>query len=124
MVSKNLRKCLKELKLLASIKDKRAKGILLQDLADKDCIYDAMREISMNILNKNIPLRKAHLQKLGKKHAKVIKALACGTKDWERRRNLVLQFGGLPPLLPILIPILASLAGATAGKVIDKVIPD
>ncbi len=123
MISKNLRTCLKELKLLDSIKDKKSRAIVLKYLSEMGCIYDAMREIAVNILNKNIPLRKSHLQKLGK-HAKVIEALACGTEDNKQRCKFVSQFGGIPPLLPIIIPILASLAGATAGKVIDKVIPD
>jgi hypothetical protein len=117
MVSKNLQLCLRELKLLVSIKDKKARAIVLKKLSKKSCIYDAMREIAINILNKNIPLNKRQLKKLGP-HAKTIKRLACGVKEKKKRPKLVNQSGGI---LPFIIPLLTTIAGAAASKLIDKI---
>jgi hypothetical protein len=118
MVSQNLKKCLNELKLLSSIKDKRARTIVLKKLAKKDCIYRALREIAVNLQNRNIPLTtplKRHLNK----HIKSIKALAVGSKVKSRREKLSRQFGGIIPLAA-LIPMIASIAGAATSKLVDK----
>lgn len=117
MVSKNLKTCLRELKLLVSIKDKKARSIVLKKLSKKSCIYDALREIAVNIMNKNLPLNKSQLRKLGP-HAKTIKGLACGVKQVSKRQKLVQQTGGF---LPLLIPIVTSIAGAAVSKLIDKI---
>ncbi len=85
-------------------------------MSKKSCIYDALREIAVNIMNKNIPLNKIQLRKLGP-HAKTIKGLACGVKQASRQK-LVQQTGGF---LPFLIPIVTSIAGAAVSKLIDKI---
>jgi hypothetical protein len=107
-MSNNLQKCLQELNELNKLKDKKSKQAVLKFLANKKCIYLALREISLNVLNKQIPLNKKQLEKLGP-HAKTIKALACGTNRKHIQKKLVEQSGGF---LPYLIPIVSTLLPA------------
>ena len=108
-MSENLKKCMNELKQAMSQKTLKSRKEVLKYLANRDCIYKAMREISINILNSNIPLDKKVLKKLNR-HTKTIKALKCGTKSKRRRRELVIQSGGyLPFILPILATVISKL---------------
>ena len=108
-MSENLKKCMSELKEAMSQKTLKSRKDVLRYLANRDCIYKAMREISINILNSNIPLNKKQIKKLNN-HAKTIKALKCGTKNKRRRKELVIQSGGyLPFILPILATVLSKL---------------
>ena len=103
-MSHNLQTCLKELKLVMTIKDKRKRLIVLSYLAHRKCIYMALREIAMNIIKQNIPLSKRQSNKLSP-YAKVIKSLADGVKSKRIKRQLVVQSGGF---LPWLIPIIGT----------------
>lgn len=103
--SENLKKCLKELKIAASFKNKHKREAIMEYLSKKSCIYRALREIAMNIINEEIKLNKSQIERLGP-HAKIIKSLQCGVKEKNRKQKLVQQSGGF---LPWLIPILTSL---------------
>ena len=102
-MSHNLQECIIELQRAMKSKNKNKRKVLLEFLAHKNCIYEAMREISMNI--KKLPLNKKQKTKLNKK-AKVIKTLANGVKRRSDRKKLILQTGGF---LPWLLPIVATL---------------
>ena len=103
-MSQNLRKCLKELQIAMNYKHKPTRDAILKYLSHKKCIYNALREISMNILNKQIKLQRHHIRKLNP-HVKTIKALKKGMKSKKERRKLVQQSGGF---LPWLLPVIAS----------------
>ena len=103
-MSHNLQTCLKELKLVMKINDKRKRLIVLSYLAHKKCIYMALREIAMNIIKQNIPLTKSQTNRLSP-YAKVIKSLSDGAKSKRAKRKLVVQSGGF---LPWLIPIIGT----------------
>ena len=103
-MSDNLKKCMKELEVAMRYRDKPTRNAKLKYLSNKICIYDALREIAMNIVNKNIPLNRKHINRLNQ-HTKTIKALKCGTKSKHLRKKLVLQSGGF---LPWLLPLVAT----------------
>lgn len=106
-MSENLKKCMKELRLAMS--NKSSKKGALEYLANKKCIYKALREISMNVVNRQIPLNKKQISKLNP-YTQTIKSLKCGVKKKERRKQLVIQSGGfLPWLLPIIASVLPAL---------------
>jgi len=107
-MSENLKNCMIELLELTKLKDRKSKEAVLKFLSKKKCVYLALREISLNILNKQIPLNKKQLSKLGP-HAKTIKALACGSNYKKSQKKLVVQSGGF---LPYIIPIVSTLLPA------------
>ena len=107
-MSANLKKCMKELKIAMSYKHKPTRNAILMFLAHKKCIYNALREISMNILNKNLKLKRHHIRRLNP-HVETIKALKRGVKTPKERRKLVRQSGGF---LPWLLPVIASAISA------------
>ena len=103
-MSENLKKCMADLRLAMSYKDKPTRKAILKFLSHKNCIYEALREISINICNKQIKLKKDHMRKLNP-HVKTIKALKNGVKCKRSRKKLVRQSGGF---LPWLLPVIAS----------------
>lgn len=108
-MSHNLQKCLKELQFVMKNRNKITRKNQLQYLAHKKCIYDAMREISINIMNKQIPLKKNQLKKLTPSQGNAIKRLATGVKNKKTRQKLIIQTGGfLPWLLPIIFTVLST----------------
>ncbi len=108
-MSQNLRRCIKELRKAMSYTDKDKRKHILEHLSNKDCVYKALREISMNIINKQIPLNKKQLDRLNP-HAKTIRSLKCGVRSRKARKSLVNQSGGfLPWLIPIVTSVLANL---------------
>ena len=107
-MSENLKNCMKELKKAMSIKDLKRRKIILEYLAEKDCIYKALQEIAINILNENIKLKKSQIKRLDP-HTKTILRLKKGVKK-THRKHIVKQTGGfLPWLLPIVSTVLGSL---------------
>ena len=103
--SENLKKCLKELKIVATYKNKHKRDAIIEFLSKRSCVYRALREIAMNIINQEIKLNRTQIEKLGP-HAKIIKRLQCGVKDKRSKQKLVQQTGGF---LPWLIPIISTL---------------
>ena len=107
-MSDNLKKCIEELKLVMKIKDKTKRNIILEYLSQKDEIYNALREIAVNIMKKNIKLNKNQLKRLGR-HGNTIIDLNDGVKRKQRKR-IVQQSGGfLPWLLPVVATVLGSI---------------
>ena len=103
-MSENLRKCMEDLRIALKYKNKRTRDAILKFLSQKKCVYDALREISLNILNGKIKLKKHEMKKLNP-HVKTIKALKKGGHKRRSQQKLVRQSGGF---LPWLIPIVAS----------------
>ena len=103
-MSENLKKCMADLRLAMNYKHKPTRESILKFLSHNKSIYNALREISMNILNKQMKLKKHHIRKLNP-HVKTIKSLKKGVKTKKQRQRLVIQSGGF---LPWLIPVIAS----------------
>lgn len=108
-MSDNLKVCIKDLKKCISFKGQpRNYKAIMKYLSHKKCIYNALREISMNIINRQIKLNSRQLKKLNP-YAKTIKRLNCGVKCKLHKRRLVQQSGGF---LPWLIPLVGTAISA------------
>jgi hypothetical protein len=111
-MSLNLQNCVKELQLIGKLKNLKTRKQVLNQLSKKACIYQALKEISQNIINKNIKLT-ASRRKVLLRHSKIIKALSRDRHGKAYKQRLVRQSGGfIPAILPALLPILASIGGA------------
>ena len=111
-MSKNLLKCLEELKEVASTKSTYHRKKILKQLSKKNCIYLALKEIAKNTIKRNIPLNNAQVKKI-LKHRKVIKGLTCKTKSKIHKQKLINQSGGF---IQAILPALASLLGTLLIK--------
>jgi hypothetical protein len=104
-MSDNLKKCIKDFRTCIQYKgEPRNYKAMIKYLSHKKCVYNAMREISMNIINKKIKLNSKQRKKLAP-YAKTIKRLKCGVKCKLHKRRLVQQTGGF---LPWLLPLVAT----------------
>jgi hypothetical protein len=73
-MSRNLRKCFKEFERVAKIENTREPEAVLKSLSIEECYFKALREMTINALNGNIPLK--YFQKQGlKRHKSRIKTL-------------------------------------------------
>jgi hypothetical protein len=104
-MSLNLKKCMRQLQLIAAIKNPKTREAVLKDFSCNKCLYKALREIARNTIKRNVPLRAEHKLKL-RRYAPLIKQLACKKLKKPRRTRAVIQSGGF---LPVLIPIIASI---------------
>jgi len=103
-MTNNLRECMKDLLLLSKYKKPR-RDVVLEHLANKECIWNAIREIAHNVIRKNIKLKRKQKKRLNK-YSKVIKGIANGTNNKGRRKRLLQQTGGF---IQWLIPVIATL---------------
>jgi hypothetical protein len=72
-MSRNLRKCFKELERVPKIENTREREAALKSLSVEECYFKALHEMTINALNGNIPLK--YFQKHGlKRHKNRIKA--------------------------------------------------
>lgn len=108
-MSKNLQNCLKELYLIANIKKLRVRQEVLKDISDNECIYNALKEIAVNTVNRKIKLNPKQRRKL-QKSAFIINEFSKSQKSRKKKRKLVVQTGGaLPILIPAVIALLTNL---------------
>ena len=117
MISKHLERHLPTLKKLSGMKKVSARTALLKRLSDDVTVYKALREISKNIVKKNVPLTKIQKRKLIK-HEKYILSLAKKGHKKKRRKVLVQQAGKgffLPVIIPAVASIIAELIKNTNG---------
>jgi len=89
--------------MLASKYENPSRDVILRFLAHKKCIWNALREIALNV--KRLKFTNDQKRKLNK-HGKTIKALTKGAKNKRRRSKIVQQTGGI---LNILLPAVAAL---------------
>lgn len=109
-MSKNLQNCISELQLVAKMKNKHAQSNLLKKLAKQNCFYNAIKEISLNVVDNNIPLTEVH-KKILRKHRHVIRALAQPSK--RKKIKAVVQSGGA---LSLLIPLVSALLDSLSNN--------
>ena len=102
-MSDNLRKCLPVLEFVASIRRKALRTAILKELSKYKAVYKAIKELALNTINKNIPLKKKDKVKL-RKSATTLQSFK---KKKNNKRTLVIQSGGfLPYLVPLFISLL------------------
>ena len=106
-MSDNLISTIKHLELIASIKNSRRRNAILKDFAGNLKIFDALREIAVNTIKKNIPLTTHQKRKL-RRYEKTILGLSRKRISRRKKKKLVEQSGGF---LSIVLPIVASLVG-------------
>ena len=98
--------CIKYLDLIAKIKNTKTRKAVLKDFSSKAEIFEALKEIATNTINKNVPLTSLQKKKL-RHHKKIIIALSQKkNKSNKTKKKLVEQSGGF---LPVLIPIIFSI---------------
>jgi hypothetical protein len=110
-MSKNLIKCFEKLELISKIKNSETRKKVIGELFD-DCLYKALNEISINTVSGKVPLNKKQ-KSLLRKHKLVIKKLSCNIKNKSKRKKLVVQSGGI---WPVLIPAVASVITTLLAK--------
>lgn len=109
-----LKKCLRELEIAMSFKNKNDRNAILKYLSTKKCIFNAIREISLNI--EKMKLNAAQQRKLIP-HIKLIKAFRRGVTNQRRQQRLVQQSGGfLPALVKGALLLLPTIISAITSK--------
>ena len=107
-MSQNLVLWIEHLKFIASIQDPMERNVRLKRFADNMEFFDALKEIAINTMNMNVPLKITQKEKL-RRYARTIRELADKKpKSKLKRKKLIEQSGGF---LPILIPLVASVIG-------------
>jgi hypothetical protein len=118
-MSSSVKNSMNFLKSLSKKSPSKRKTIL-KEFSDDKYLFDALSELSHNLIKGNIPLNSVQLKKI-RKYSKVIKALDCPKtrKCKAKRRKIIEQSGGF---LPILIPAAAAALGHLSGAIIRKII--
>jgi len=111
-MSSNLKTCLSQLEFIASIKDSKLRGKILDHIRKNKNIYKALREIAVNTVNGKIKLKPKDKLKLRSYKSAIIK-LTKKKNSSASRRKLIIQSGGfLPVLIPLVTAILSEVINA------------
>jgi len=111
MTLKKVLECVPTLEKIARSRSEKRRKELLKEA--KNCIFFAISEISLNILNGNISLTSYQKNKLRPFRNKIRK-IASKTVNLPERKKLIIQSGGF--LSSLLIPSLSLLADIIARK--------
>src|SRR5258708_3029237 len=104
-MSQNLQKSLKDLKFISKIKCPKTKKVLLRYFSTQLRIYNALRELCLNIIKDNFGLDRKNVNHLSK-YKRIIRSIATKSKPKAReRKRLIVQSGGF---LSYLIPLALS----------------
>jgi len=108
-MSDNLRACLLILKAISRIKNYKARQKILNEFNGEECIYKAIKEMAVNVVNGNIKLSRIQRTKLAK-YKSFIKEAAKPTNSKLKRKRVIVQSGGfLPYLVPVVLSLLSSI---------------
>ena len=113
-MSNKLKENFPVIQLLSKIKNAKKRKNILKEIEGDQNIYDSIAEIIRNNQKGNIKLTKLQTNKL-KKYNKVLKGFCCSKnkKCFKKRKNLLIQSGGV---LPILIPAVASILSSLFNR--------
>lgn len=110
-----IKECESDLRKIFKVKNSRERNKLIESV--KNCVINAISEISLNCLKGNIPLSECNYNKL-KRYKKVLRTLAKHTFPIYKKRILIKQKGGF---LNILIPAaLSLLISAVQNRIRNK----
>lgn len=108
-MSPELKNALSTLQLAAKIKNlKLRKAFLLDQFKHDPKIYKAIKEIAVNLVNKNVKLSSADKKKL-RKYGKEIVHLATDKAKTRRKQHITQSGGYLPIVIPTIVSLLSSL---------------
>ncbi len=99
-MSRNLRGCLSNMKIVCEAKNSKLKKSLLKEMSCEDCYFKALHEIVLNIANGKLKLGKAEKKKLRRK-IKYLENVFSKPKSRASRALAIKQSGGF---LNIVIP--------------------
>ena len=99
-----LRKHWDNLLLSTQLKNVRSRKDFLKLMSKDETVYEAIKNIVINLMKGNINLNKRSKLKL-MKEKKVIKAFTCNNKCKKKKQKIVEQSGGF---LNVVIPLIAS----------------
>ena len=116
-MSKNLRKCMRDMHLFCEAKSSASKRKILEKMMSNSKYFDAFYEIVNNIHEKCLPITKSDRKKFKKCHIKTMEKIYNKPKSKVIRKKLVKQVGGF---LPILIPILTAVVTEVISNAISK----
>ena len=127
MKSKHLHKRIRQLRYISEIRDPKLRRRVLSDLSDDEPLYKALAELASCCVHGRIHLTPAQKRRL-RPHRRLLLGLAKPTKVKAKRRRLVIQSGGLLPL--VLLPLIGALAkaaalgaaGAAGGLAVKKIL--
>ena len=118
-MSKSVQNYMNFLKIIAK-KSPKKRNIILKEFSNDKVLFNALSELSHNLIKGNIPIDSKRLKRL-RKHQNIIKALDCPKtrKCKSKRRKIIEQSGGF---LPILIPAAIAALGHLSGALVKKAI--
>jgi len=108
---------MKFFKVLADVKKPSLRGQLLLEKSSDDRFLRALKEIAVNVVNRNIPLDQIQKRKLQGYGTSLNKLANVNTENRRRNQKLIKQTGGF---LPILIPALMNVLSTIASEKISK----
>lgn len=111
MTLKKVLECLPALERIARSRSQKRRVELLKEA--KNCIFFAISEICLNVLNGNIRLSKYRMRKL-EPYKNSVRKIALKSTTLPARKKLIIQSGGFLPSL--LIPSISVLAEIIASK--------
>ena len=109
-----INQCKEDLIKLSKVKSVKERNKLIKDI--KNCVIDAISEISSNCLLGNIPLTNCNYKKL-QKYKNTLRALSTKNISRIKKRKLIQQKGGF---LNILLPPVLTLLATAIGNIIDR----
>ena len=115
-MSKNLRKCMRTMHHYCDSNSPKIKKIILKEMSENPCYFDAIHEIINNIYLKNLKIPPSRRLKM-KKFLKFFDDIHRQPKSKAKRRKLVIQSGGF---IQFILPILATLVTELISNAISK----
>ena len=108
-MSENLRDCLKEFEFISKLSTKLRKQVL-QELSKDEKYYKALKEISRNIINKNIRPSEGDKKKLNRFSEEIFEIGSTKVHGPRTKRRIVVQSGGwIGYLIPAVITAISGL---------------
>lgn len=99
------------LEVVSKIKKAKDRNIIMKALAEDQKVRHTMKEISINLLKRKLPVTNNQVKQL-RKFKSAFVGLAKRGNSKRQKINLIKQTGGS---LPVLIPILATLVSSLIG---------
>lgn len=112
MTLKRVLECLPAITEIAKARTLKRRLFLLEKA--KDCVYYAISEVSLNILQGSVPVSTRRIKTL-QKYKTTIRKIASKDLKLPTRKRLIIQSGGFLPSL--LIPAVTFLAEIIAKKI-------
>ncbi len=115
-MSKNLRNCLRNMKIVCNTKCARLRKSFLKEMSKKDDFFKALFEIVHNISLKKLKLKPSDKRKL-KHHMKIMNKIIAKPKSKVKRSKIINQSGGfITAILPLVVTAVSELISYAISK--------